>query len=223
MNPSHYIIDSGNTRTKIAKFSESKLEEISYKTDQEALDIQVSDTGLYCSVNRSHEEFSNLKNINDYLEQIKFKSHYSQTLGVDRRILIASTLKEEHQVSSTVIIDAGSFITVDFIDKDTHLGGYIYPGIENFLYTYSKNGRHLPKVEYRKVDQQIPQNTEEAIAFACSNYLNSISSICKDYKRIIITGGDSHKIAEFFDSKEIVVDENLLLKSLNKIYLNLIN
>ncbi len=223
MNPYHYIIDSGNTRTKIARFNQSKLEDISYKTNSEPLDIPTSAIGLYCSVNRSCEEFLNLKNINDHLEQIEIKSDYSHTLGIDRRVLIATTLKEESHDCSTAIIDAGSFITVDFIKKERHLGGYIYPGIENFLYTYAKNGRNLPKVEHRKVGQEIPQNTEEAISFACSNYLNSIASICKNYQRVIITGGDSGKLAEFFDSRNIVVDKNLLLTSLNKLYLNLIN
>ena len=47
---------------------------------------------------------------------------YYKTMGIDR-IMVCEAM------NNAVVIDAGSAITVDLIEKGEHKGGYIYPGL----------------------------------------------------------------------------------------------
>jgi type III pantothenate kinase len=123
--------------------------------------------------------------------------HYSRQLGTDR-LYQAALLYQLYSQEPIVLIDAGTFITIDLIDQKGFRGGHIYPGIKTFLSSYTK-GDKLPALtidDYKKhhIDDY-PRQTNEAILDATKNYLMGIlsSSSIRNHK-VILTGGEADLI-----------------------------
>src|SRR5690606_20309628 len=53
--------------------------------------------------------------------------HYTESLGEDRLIAAFNTFKN-HSQEKILVIDSGSFTTVDLVTKNGFMGGYILPG-----------------------------------------------------------------------------------------------
>ena len=132
MKEIHFIIDSGNTFTKVAQFHGDKLLELTSLPANKSLDLPKEAKGLFCSVNRDEPINSHLINLSSIKEKIKISTNYENSIGIDRQVLIYD-LQKKGSSKFSVIIDAGSFITVDFTKDNLHLGGYIFPGVKNFL------------------------------------------------------------------------------------------
>lgn len=226
LKKSHYIIDSGNTFLKVASFNNDKLINVERFSNVDEVSIDEKLPGIFCSVN--HENlFSNLINLRDINEKLTYPTHYEQSIGIDRKVLVYDLLKLR-QISDAIIIDAGSFITIDFITNSTHMGGFIFPGLKNFLETYHIKGKKLPSLSVQSAVKPIdhksfPQNTHEAISMAFKYYIMSIINLIEGQKNIYITGGDAKEIMGFINSSEVIHEENFLLEALNRIYTNLSN
>lgn len=102
-------------------------------------------------------------------------------------------------VSDGVIVDAGSAITIDVMQNNTHLGGCILPG----LATYGKMYRAISPVLGGELNLAIefnafPQNTRDALSYgALKSIVLMIESIAKN-KKLYFTGGDGKFLARFF-------------------------
>ncbi len=127
------------------------------------------------------------------------------------------------QKKNILVIDAGTCITYDFIDKTKkYLGGSISPGISMRLKALNNFTDKLPLVERKDWNGLIGKSTEEAILAGVYNgILHEMDGIIdeynKEYKQLItiITGGDSN----FFGSKlknEIFAVSNLIHIGLNE-------
>jgi type III pantothenate kinase len=95
------------------------------------------DEVYFISVNKSATK--KLKESNPQSKSIKklMKLETSYVgLGIDRAI--ASYFETD-----AIIVDAGSAITVDIMDKGKHLGGFILPGFRAFMKTYQKDSFHF--------------------------------------------------------------------------------
>jgi len=145
------IVDTGNTRTKIGFFCNDKLNDVSvfenktidWKNIIQTL-INKEVTSIYLSINnpfletikneilplRHSRESGNLIEIpNTFPSYIQSYYTTPDTLGIDRiaAIVAANLLKPNQNI---LIIDAGTAITYDFIDKNNHYhGGAIAPGL----------------------------------------------------------------------------------------------
>lgn len=223
----YHIIDSGNTNLKLATMSENG--QVVSKEIFNSLD----ELNLYLSHNQIKEVISCsvnldivLRNViihhfNDYLDKLNFKTNYSNSLGIDRTA-ISFFVQKIFNTERCAIVNAGSFTTVDFIENDLHLGGYIFPGCQNYLNIY-KNGRNLPVLDIRQFDIQnisIAQNTYEAILNSLAIFNHSILQMIKDRKfKIILTGGN----AQYFEGLgfDLKKDDDLLFKSLFYIFSSL--
>lgn len=161
----------------------------------------------FVSVNK--EATKKLKKTNPQAKNIKklmnFKTNYVG-LGIDRAI--ASYFEKD-----SIIIDAGSAITVDIIQKGNHMGGFIMPGIRAFIKTYPKISKKL-KFEFEKninLDK-IPLQTKDAIQYAM---MKSIILPIKEVslnKNIIFTGGDGKLLSKYFENsiyKKDLIFENM--------------
>jgi type III pantothenate kinase len=138
--------------------------------------------------------------------------HYQESLG-DDRLIQSFYLYKNSNAKNILLIDAGTFITFDFINRSDckgFLGGYIFPGIKSFLKSYEK-GAKLPFLDHQEIpweNNSIPETTNEAILSATRIYIESvlkyIDKSLRDDFEIVITGGDSQKIL------------NILMKFSNK-------
>ena len=123
-----------------------------------------------------------------------------------------------------LVIDAGTAITFDYIDKNNRfLGGNISPGLAMRFKALHHFTRNLPEITAADQIENIGKTTEDAIRagvqngmiFEIDGMIDHISQISPDCQTIL-TGGDSY----FFDKKlknTIFVKFELTLIGLNKI------
>ena len=181
------VIDIGNTKVKVAVFELDTIitavvcEEINLVKELKRISNQYA-------IKRSI--VSSVKDINEeYLEELQklpfliilntdtplpFKNLYAtpSTLGNDR-IALAAAAVCIHPFKNTLVIDAGTCITYDFINaKNEYLGGAISPGIAmryKSLHQYTGN---LPLLSKNEEFNIIGTSTKSSIH---SGIINGIS------------------------------------------------
>ena len=122
---------------------------------------------------------------------------YSMTLGEDR--LSTAYYAYKKGIQKTMIIDAGTFLTVDIVNQQGFLGGYIFPGIRKTLEIYGESAQ-LPILKndlFVLEAKGLPQDTESAILTASRKIFQcSLENIITNENpdKIIITGGEAHLI-----------------------------
>lgn len=144
------------------------------------------------------------------------------TLGRDRiaAVVGASCLYEDSQV---LVIDAGTCITYDFLDKDVFVGGNIAPGLYLRLKSLNTFTKRLPMISPVGEVPFFGYDTATAIRSGVINGLvYEIEGYIVELKNkypslfVFLTGGDAFLFAEKLKSS-IFVDKNLVLKGLNRI------
>ncbi len=137
------------------------------------------------------------------------------TLGVDRWLAVLATW---HKVGApSVIVDAGSAITVDVLaEEGIHTGGYIVPGLQMMqraLYV----GTNLVKVEAPAVAELVlGTSTREAVLHGCLAMAVALIQAVRNNSqqaRLMMTGGDAEIIAKFMGG-DVVVEPDLVLDGL---------
>ena len=144
----------------------------------------------------------------DIKELLKFETIY-QGLGIDRAV--ACSFQD-----NCVIVDAGSAITVDVMEKGIHKGGFILLGIQSFIKSYPKISKKL-KFEFEKEINldKIPLQTKDAIQYAM---LKSIILPIKEVslnKNIIFTGGDGELLSKYFENS--IYKKDLIFENMKRI------
>ncbi|MCF8335378.1 MAG: type III pantothenate kinase [Bacteroidales bacterium] len=126
--------------------------------------------------------------------------------------------------SNILVIDAGTAITFDFINKHKeYLGGNISPGLSMRYQALHQFTNRLPLLQKQEDFKLLGDNTNKAIirgvqngiVFEMNHYIEYLSNE-KGNVTTILTGGDSN----FFDNKlkyPIFVESDLVLIGLNKI------
>lgn len=232
------IIDVGNTRVKLAVYQKDKLLELVVFKKTKIISEVKKITGKYkiskgiisSVASLSDFKLQRLKEILPILQlshqtKIPFKNLYKtpKTLGVDRIALVASAI-ENYPKKNTLIIDAGTCITYDFVTEDgTYLGGAISAGIKmryKALHTFTAN---LPLLETKKADNFIGNTTETSMHSGVVNGIcNEIDGVIQQYKNnykdltVVLTGGDTKFLAKQLKSS-IFAHSNFLLEGLNTI------
>lgn len=232
------IVDIGNTYTKAAVFSGDDL--VAHKafkiTDTETLISFVDEYpvkhGIISSVSLVKEAI--LSTLKEKLEFILFADHttpipienlYSsrETLGFDR-LASAVGANAIYPAENILIIDAGTAITIDLVDKKGRFhGGNISPGLDMRLKALNESTKNLPLVSKEGKVDLIAKNTQDAIRsgvfnsiiFEMDGYINAVNQIFKNLK-VILTGGDHIYFVKKLKNS-IFVDSNLTLKGLNRI------
>jgi len=224
------IIDIGNTLVKYAVFNNDQLVEI-LKTSE-------IETG---KVNTLIKEFD-IKNViissvrkemnwNLDVEVIHLSHKTSlpinlnyktpETLGKDRIANIVA-VSEEYPNKNAVVIDAGTCITYDFINKNKeYLGGRISPGLEMRYKSLNEFTELLPKLSISGESKFIGYDTESSIYSGVEQgVLAEVNSLISGFRKenedliVVVTGGDTF----FFENalkNSIFADQNLVLKGLN--------
>ena len=232
-------IDIGNTRNKFAVFDKNEIVDIITNNE---LSISIVQNILTKYSNIENAILSTVKNIDssiksylssslNYFIELDEKSKIpvdnfyktKSTLGKDRLAAVIGA-NNIYPDKSVLVIDMGTAITFDFLNKDNqYLGGTISPGLEMRFKALNHFTGKLPLLNKNESYNIIADNTTDAIIsgvqngiiFEVDGYINSLKNKYDDLK-IILTGGD----AIFFDKKlknTIFVNLNLNNIGLNRI------
>ncbi len=232
------IIDVGNTRIKLAVFKNSELihtESINNKNLIEKAAVLIKKFGCINaiissvgSIKKSQIEVIkteiDLLELNNYTK-IPFKSNYAtpKTLGVDRIALVSSAILNFPK-ANVLVIDAGTCITYDFVDKTgLYEGGAISPGIEMRYNSLHKFTNGLPLLKPTYLNELIGNSTESSIHLGIIiGVISEIDSFINQYRKknkdltVVLTGGDTNFLSNRLKNS-IFANPNFLLEGLNKI------
>ncbi|HBH47264.1 MAG TPA: type III pantothenate kinase [Bacteroidales bacterium] len=233
------IIDIGNSTTKLSIFKHEK-EVFSERISHLSLQIltaladkwQAIDKCILAASGQVNPAIvSELKNIAPQLllfsssTPLPFKNKYAtpETLGLDRLAAIAGA-NALYKKENVLVIDAGTAITFDFINKkEEYLGGNISPGMDIRFKALNHYTEKLPLVKASGSITAIGDSTFSAIENGVVNGIifemeGMIETMRRNYTNltVLLTGGDAH----FFDNKlkkTIFVVQNLVSIGLNTI------
>jgi len=233
------VIDIGNSLTKLAVFDQNRLvDSVQLEDFDQEIILRLKnqypelDKAILSSVTKHDSTLFQLlqKEFSYFLElstttPVPIKNNYRSkaTLGLDR-IAAAVGAAGLFPEKDLLIIDAGTAITYDIVDKKKgFMGGNISPGLRTrFRALHQFTGR-LPLLTPTDNWPDIGATTEEAIqSGVLTGILSEVESVIDKMKSkwpeltIIVTGGD----AEFFDKKlksSIFVKFQITLLGLNRI------
>jgi len=192
-------IDLGNTNPHFGHFIDGELKNvypiskteivpasfsyaISNVTKQEIPPFLESGKSIDISIAKKNNMFLDM-NVN-----------YASNLGQDRLFQAYYLYKNfVSNKNSGILIDAGTFITIDLISKDGFMGGYILPGIQNYIETFKK-GANLPTSitnDFDHLSDEIPHNTNDALSAGIQHlYFSILNSLLKsnDKAKVVFTG-----------------------------------
>jgi len=232
------IIDIGNTVAKLAIFDQGEPLEVVHCSNQtlDSLPLLCRKYPIQRGILSSVITLSSL--VMERLGQLSFpvirlthetpvpiKNLYKtpETLGADRlaAVIGANAIRPNRDL---LIIDAGTCITFDFIDKHgQYHGGNISPGMEMRLKALHAFTAKLPEVTADGETPAYGDSTETAIragvyhgiAFEIEGYIRQLQ---KNYPQLLVflTGGDRFSFDTNLKSS-IFADSFLVLKGLNRI------
>jgi type III pantothenate kinase len=231
------VVDIGNSRVKVAQFKNHQLLNVFfYNKDNiiNELEKLPFKTGIISNVGNNKlgqkllTSFPNLVLMSHELNLpiiIKYKSAIS--LGHDR-IANAVGAYNTFPNRNNLVIDVGTCITYDFINKSNeYLGGGISPGFNLRMKALSSFTENLPSLNFKiKSTPLIGTNTKESIESGVINgTINEIIQNISEHEQlhpeinVMLTGGDTTFIKSIVSTKKnsIFADENLTLKGLNTV------
>lgn len=233
-------VDVGNTKIKAAVFEDDALVDklVFDKNDmQEAIKnifkkyYKIS-SSILSSVGNHDKSLLSMLDRNSSLIEIShlsafpFSNKYSTpaTLGIDRMVLAAGAVlqfPDKHRL----VIDAGTCITYDFIDRgNNYLGGGISPGLRLRYESLHNFTAKLPLLSPEMPLHYTGNSTEACIhSGVVIGAVNEIEGFINQYSEhyqeltLILTGGDAEFLAKRLKNT-IFANSNFLLESLNHLY-----
>lgn len=154
---------------------------------------------------------------------LPFENLYAtpKTLGVDRIALVSASV-DQFSDRNVLIIDAGTCITYDFINKkNQYLGGAISPGVRLRYKTLNNLTANLPLLKTQIPASLIGDSTEASIHSGVVNgVVKELDGIIDEYLlnysdlTIILTGGDTKFLLNQLKNT-IFANSDFLLEGLN--------
>jgi type III pantothenate kinase len=208
--PLIYALDSGNSNAKVSAWNEAKN---SWEWTQKAANSITEAEAksgfplVWCGVSKEipaivHHWKGPILSLGANTS-LPFSSKYDQSKwGADRMAAVAGAFSRNKNADA-LIIDAGTCITVDYLDSvQGHLGGPISPGLHLRAKAMHAFTGRLPLVNLDGLDPNalplFPTNTEEALILgAYKGWKNEIEESIHQFKKqkpegfVYLTGGDS--------------------------------
>ena len=216
-----FTIDHGNSNSSILKWKDNCF---SLERDISNTEIPVIISSVSKNISpKGHINVKDIKNLNSIMP---FEVSYPNSLGVDRLMcaLGAYTLKSTYE--NILIIDAGTFTTIDLLFNNTFRGGMILPGDDILNESYLKGSELYQKhFEYSKNAYPL-KSTEDSIQKSVPFLLQATyEKILRDHPidRIFLTGGNysfHEKIISSIITTSIKIscDPFLVHKGLHELY-----
>lgn len=153
------------------------------------------------------------------------RNRYKNPRQVGQDRLVNAGTAYELFGGASVVVDFGTAITIDFINKEKeYLGGVIVPGVEISLKALSERAALLPKVNLRKpgtagvLAKETRQSMINGAVYGFSSLCDGIvRKLKKRYRgrcRVIATGGMSRLIGRYCETVD-KIDPDLTLKGLS--------
>ena len=232
------VVDIGNNFFKLGIFENSNLV-FSFFDKNDKIDVEIE------KIIRSYSKItsaliSNVSSvkINDILNKLNikiyeldstfifpFKLNYKtpESLGNDR-LALAAAATILFPNSNNLVIDAGTCITIDFIDNNNHfMGGSISPGVKMRYDSLNHYTANLPLLKNENNFNYPGDSTNASIhAGIIGGVSNEINGFIKqinsrnDKVNVILTGGDA-KILSKTLKITIFANQNFILEGLNSI------
>jgi type III pantothenate kinase len=232
------VVDYGNTSAKVGIFDGDHLtKQHTFQKEQELknfLENFSAASFIISSVAKDPVEVSSWATqvkhkliLNPQLPiPVKIRYATPSTLGVDRIAGVCGA-HAKFPNTNTLVIDAGTCITYDFLDKEGNfLGGGISPGLTMRFQAVHNFTARLPLVATIDDPPLIGESTETCIQSGVINgMIEELRGIISLYKqkfeglRVILSGGD----ARFFENKlkgSIFAVPELVLSGLNSILIH---
>ncbi len=227
------VIDQGNTNIKIYFFSDNKIKKkITFPINQidfSFINEKKWEKVIYSSVSGFTSDILRLKKSAEFIEfsaktPLPIKNKYkSKSIGLDRLagVVGATVLFPDTNI---LIVDAGSAVTYDFINKKKEfIGGNISPGLSMRFRALNEFTANLPLISADSQTTFLGQTTDCAIRNGVVNglcyeieaYIDKIKADFNNIK-IIFTGGDANFFAKKI-KKTIFAEPNLIAIGLNEI------
>jgi type III pantothenate kinase len=231
------LIDSGNTIIKAGIYANPNngVEEKEYFSEftdlAEYIKNQNPERAIFTDVGGHAKSIENLLNFEDipfsrcnYLTRLPFKLDYAspETLGDDRIAAVAAGQFHARE-KNTLVIDAGTCITYDFVDRNAvYHGGAISPGIKMRFRAMHDFTSALPQIfvdEDVRFENPAKTTKNSMINGVLSGIRNEMQGFIDEYSNkypdlhVLIGGGDKN----FFESSlkgNIFARENLILEGL---------
>jgi type III pantothenate kinase len=149
-----------------------------------------------------------LTRVKDYWRGNKFAGmavNYAQTLGEDRLIQAYYVFKK--MKANVLLIDAGTFVTMDVVSTQGFQGGYIFPGLANYQASF-QNGELLKNVSLSNtLSSELPRATAEAMRDSYLGFAALAQKLILEHKidKIVLTGGQSTLWKQIFDHLKVSV------------------
>jgi type III pantothenate kinase len=231
------IVDIGNSSTKLALYENDLLISSSRITDMKCSQLEEMLSGkkvnraIVSSVREIPPQLLDLLTVDigdivvlKHTTKLPFKINYSTpaTLGTDRIAAVAGAFKFFPSIDS-LIIDAGTAITFDFLEKGEYNGGNISPGLSMRFRALNRFTGKLPLVNI-SVDYTNPgRNTTDAILsgvitgtiYEINQYIRTFENEHPEF-RVIMTGGDSDYLKDKIDHQVLYLPD-IVMDGLNYI------
>jgi type III pantothenate kinase len=138
------------------------------------------------------------------------------------RLALAAAATQQCPNTNTLIIDAGTCITYDFVDANAqYLGGAISPGLQMRYNALHNQTAQLPLLQPSDTNSYIGSTTDTSIHSGVVHGIvqeiqGVISTYSSDYSdlTVILTGGDANFLRKQFKIS-IFANSNFLLEGLN--------
>ena len=232
------VVDIGNNFFKLGIFENSNLV-FSFFDKNDKIDVEIEKIILnYSKITSALISNVSSVKINDILNKLNikiyeldstfifpFKLNYKtpESLGNDR-LALAAAATILFPNSNNLVIDAGTCITIDFIDNNNHfMGGSISPGVKMRYDSLNHYTANLPLLKNENNFNYPGDSTNASIhAGIIGGVSNEINGFIKqinsrnDKVNVILTGGDA-KILSKTLKITIFANQNFILDGLNSI------
>lgn len=154
-------------------------------------------------------------------EQLPIKVDVDQpdSVGLDRLLNAVAVNQRRLENVSAIVVDAGSAVTVDFVDAHGHFGGgSIFPGLGLMALALNTYTAKLPVVEVRRRVVPPGTSTEKAIQTGVFHaVLGGIERLVRELRTrsgqsadVFVGGGDGPLLAQYLPWPTIVWPEMTL-------------
>jgi type III pantothenate kinase len=194
-------LDIGNTAVKWATFDGRELKDYGFGIPNEWL--SKADRTMACASGNLPAGVDVQRLTADMPLPVKLDYKTPETLGADR-VADACGAVSLYPGEACLVIDAGTCITVDFIDAEgIYHGGAILPGLKMQLQALNTFTAKLPLIDLEEVEKApvLGRSTEESIlAGTLGATLLALAGYVTLYKektpnlRVLLTGGDAERL-----------------------------
>ena len=230
-------MDVGNTKAKLAVFG---------KDDKLVADLTSKNVGIrkVGQINKKYSILSGIisstRNLDpEFIDKVRklfplivlseqtivpIQSEYETpaTLGKDRLAAVVAAYRL-YSDETVLVVDIGTCITYDIIDRGTYKGGNISPGIHLRIEAMHRYTDKLPRVPFKINNDIEGKSTVKALQNgAFHGTKGEIDSFIREFKKkyaslkVIFTGGDAQIMAGSIDFP-VEVRPLLVLEGLNEI------